>query len=81
MVYCGMFRLDKDGVIWYFVDNEYYFKRDSLYGHYDDGERFGFFSRAVIRPWREPGEGFRPRRPGRPFCRRELLRTRQTGFS
>ncbi len=47
-VYCGMFRLDKDGVIWYFVDNEYYFKRDSLYGHYDDGERFGFFSRAVI---------------------------------
>ena len=47
-VYCGLFRMDKDGVIWYFVDNEYYFKRDSLYGHYDDGERFGFFSRAVI---------------------------------
>ena len=37
-VYCGLFRLDRDGVIWYFVDNEYYFKRDSLYGHYDDGE-------------------------------------------
>ena len=47
-VYCGLFRLDKDGVIWYFVDNEYYFKRDTLYGHYDDGERFGFFSRAIV---------------------------------
>jgi len=47
-VYCGLFRLERDGVIWYFVDNEYYFKRDALYGHYDDGERFGFFSRAVI---------------------------------
>ncbi|MBD5162939.1 MAG: glycogen synthase GlgA [Oscillibacter sp.] len=47
-VYCGLFRLDKDGVIWYFVDNEYYFKRDALYGHYDDGERYGFFSRAII---------------------------------
>jgi len=47
-VYCGLFSLEKDGVIWYFVDNEYYFKRDALYGHYDDGERFGFFSRAVI---------------------------------
>ena len=47
-VYCGLFRLDLDGVIWYFVDNEYYFKRDTLYGHYDDGERFGFFSRAIV---------------------------------
>jgi starch synthase len=47
-VYCGLFRLEKDGVTWFFVDNEYYFKRDSLYGHYDDGERFGFFSRAVV---------------------------------
>ena len=47
-LYCGLFRLDRDGVIWYFVDNEYYFKRDTLYGHYDDGERFGFFSRAII---------------------------------
>jgi len=47
-IYCGLFRMDKDGVIWYFVDNEYYFKRDTLYGHYDDGERFGFFSRAII---------------------------------
>ncbi len=47
-VYCGLFRLDKDGVSWYFVDNEYYFKRDALYGHYDDGERYGFFSRAIV---------------------------------
>ncbi len=47
-VYCGLFRLEHEGVTWYFVDNEYYFNRDSLYGHYDDGERFGFFSRAIV---------------------------------
>ena len=47
-VYCGLFQMERDGVQWYFVDNEYYFKRDALYGHYDDGERFGFFSRAVV---------------------------------
>ncbi len=47
-VYCGLFRLDRDGVIWYFVDNEYYFKRDALYGHYDDGVRYCFFSGAVV---------------------------------
>jgi len=47
-IYCGLFRLEMDGVTWYFVDNEYYFKRAALYGHYDDGERFGFFSRAII---------------------------------
>ena len=47
-VYAGLFSLEKDGVTWYFVDNEYYFKRDALYGHYDDGERFGFFSRAIV---------------------------------
>lgn len=46
--YCGVFRLEKDGVTYYFIDNEYYFKRSQLYGHYDDGERFAFFSRAVI---------------------------------
>ena len=46
-VYCGLFSLEKDGVTWYFVDNEYYFKRPDLYGYFDDGERFGFFSRAV----------------------------------
>lgn len=46
--YCGLFELKKDGVTYYFVDNEYYFKRRSIYGHYDDAERFAFFSRAVI---------------------------------
>jgi len=46
-VYCGLFHTRKDGVDWYFVDNEYYFKRPELYGYYDDAERFGFFSRAV----------------------------------
>ena len=46
--YMGIFELEKDGVIYYFVDNEYYFKRGKLYGFYDDCERFSFFSRAVI---------------------------------
>lgn len=46
--YCGVFSLMKDCVTYYFIDNEYYFKRSQIYGHYDDGERFGFFSRAVI---------------------------------
>ncbi len=45
--YCGIFTLSRGGVTYYFIDNEYYFKRASLYGHYDDGERFAFFSRAV----------------------------------
>ena len=56
--YCGLFELQKDGVTYYFVDNEYYFKRGGIYGHYDDGERFAFFSRAVIE---SPGHlGFWP---------------------
>ena len=46
--YCGIFSLEKDGVKYYFVDNEYYFKRDSLYGFFDDGERFAFFSNAIL---------------------------------
>ena len=46
--YCGIFALKRDGVTYYFVDNEYYFKRSGLYGHYDDAERFAFFSRAVV---------------------------------
>ncbi len=46
--YCGLFSYKKNGVTFYFIDNEYYFKRDTLYGHYDDGERFAFFSRAVL---------------------------------
>ena len=46
--YCGLFRLEREGVTFYFVDNEYYFKRFQLYGHFDDCERYAFFSRAVI---------------------------------
>ena len=47
--YCGLFSLERDGVTWYFLDNEQYFNRPELYGYMDDGERFGFFSRAVVR--------------------------------
>ena len=47
--YCGLFSLEKDGVTWYFLDNEQYFLRPDLYGYIDDGERFGFFSRAIVR--------------------------------
>ncbi|WP_100331923.1 glycogen synthase GlgA [Bacillus xiapuensis] len=46
--YCGIEKLEKDGLIYYFIDNEYYFKRDGLYGHYDDGERFSFYTRAAL---------------------------------
>ena len=46
--YCGVFEAKVDGLIYYFIDNQYYFKRGSLYGHYDDAERFAFFSRAVL---------------------------------
>ena len=46
--YCGIFRYYKDGVTYYFVDNERYFKRDTAYGYYDDGERFAYFSKAVV---------------------------------
>lgn len=46
--YCGVFEAKYGGVTYYLLDNEYYFKRDSLYGHYDDAERFAFFSRAVL---------------------------------
>lgn len=46
--YCGVLQYVYEGVIFYFLDNEYYFKRDGLYGYYDDGEKFAFFSRAVM---------------------------------
>ncbi len=46
--YCGIFQLDRGGVTYYFLDNETYFKRNGLYGHYDDGERFAYFSKAVV---------------------------------
>lgn len=46
--YCGVFEAHLDGVIYYFIDNQYYFKREGLYGHYDDAERYAFFSRALL---------------------------------
>jgi len=46
--YCGVFEANHDGVKYYFLDNEYYFKRSKLYGYFDDAERFAFFSRAVL---------------------------------
>lgn len=47
--YCGILRYQEKNVTWYFIDNEYYFKRgNALYGCYDDAERFAFFSTAVL---------------------------------
>lgn len=46
--YCGIFQAKYKGVIYYLIDNQYYFKRDTIYGHFDDAERFTFFSRAVL---------------------------------
>ena len=46
--YCGLEKLEHDGVTYMFIDNERYFARDYPYGFYDDGERFAFFSKAVI---------------------------------
>ena len=46
--YCGIFKLKRDGVIYYFVDNERYFKREKPYGFYDDGERFAYFCKSVV---------------------------------
>lgn len=45
--YCGLFELRRGGVIWYFLDNEYYFDRTTPYGHFDDGERMAFFGKAI----------------------------------
>ena len=46
--YCGLFWASWNGCTYYFLDNEYYFNRDKLYGYYDDAERFSFFSRAIM---------------------------------
>ena len=46
--YCGVFEARSGGVIYYLLDNQYYFKRKGLYGHYDDAERFAFLSRAAL---------------------------------
>ena len=46
--YCGIFTCVEDGVTYYFIDNEYYFKRSDCYGYLDDGERFAYFCKAVV---------------------------------
>lgn len=46
--YCGIERLEYEGVPFYFIDNEFYFKRDGIYGYFDEAERFSFFSRACL---------------------------------
>lgn len=56
--YCGIFEAKANGVIYYLLDNQYYFKRDGIYGYYDDAERFAFFSRAVLEML--PHIGFKP---------------------
>ena len=47
-LYCGVYSLVKDGVTYYFIDNEYYFKRGALYGYGDEAERYAFFCKATI---------------------------------
>jgi len=47
-LYCGVYELKQDGVIYYFVDNRHYFDRGQAYGQFDDGERFAYFSKAVF---------------------------------
>ncbi len=46
--YCGIYEYILDNISYYFIDNEEYFKRDTLYGHFDDAERFIFFSKASV---------------------------------
>lgn len=46
--YCGIYKYEEKEITYYFVDNEYYFKRDNFYGYFDDAERFAFFSKAAI---------------------------------
>ena len=46
--YCGLFQSEVNGIRYYFIDNEYYFKRNGLYGFFDDPERFTFFSKAIL---------------------------------
>ncbi|MDR3186355.1 MAG: glycogen synthase GlgA [Christensenellaceae bacterium] len=46
--YAGLFKLEYNKVIYYFIDNEFYFKKKGIYGFFDDGERFAFFSKAVL---------------------------------
>ena len=56
--YCGLEKLEHDGVTYMFVDNERYFARDYPYGFFDDGERFAFFSKAITESLQHLPEGF-----------------------
>lgn len=56
--YCGLEKLDHDGVTYMFIDNERYFARDYPYGFFDDGERFAFFSKAITESLQHLPEGF-----------------------
>lgn len=56
--YCGLEKLEHDGVTYMFVDNERYFARDYPYGFFDDGERFAFFSKAITESLQHLPAGF-----------------------
>lgn len=56
--YCGVEEFEYQGLKYYFLDNEFYFKRDSLYGYFDEAERFIYFSKAVLKAL--PYLDFRP---------------------
>lgn len=56
--YCGLEKLEHDGVTYMFVDNERYFARDYPYGFFDDGERFAFFSKGITESLQHLPEGF-----------------------
>ena len=59
-LYCGLFTLRKGGVTYYFLDNEYYFRRAGIYGEFDDGERVAFFSVAVLETIKHIAKNFAP---------------------
>jgi starch synthase len=54
--YCGLQCLTYDDLPYYFVDNEYYYNRTQIYGYYDDGERFSYFSKAVLESIKHMGD-------------------------
>lgn len=56
--YCGLEKLEHDGVTYMFIDNERYFARDYPYGFFDDGERFAFFSKAITESLQHLPAGF-----------------------
>lgn len=58
--YCGLFKLESTGMTFYFLDNEYYFHREKIYGEFDDGERVAFFAKAVLETIRYI-DGFEPK--------------------